>query len=103
MQSHINLDTVYVLSDDIVAREIEGELIIVPLVAGIGDTEDELFTLNETGRAIWARLDGKRCLKDMVVELRTEFDDPEGKIETDVLGLMEELSKRKIVAAVSDV
>ena len=33
-------------------REIEGELIIVPLVAGIGDADDELFTLNETGKAI---------------------------------------------------
>ena len=43
----------YVPSEDIVAREIEGELIIVPLAAGIGDMEDELFSLNETGREIW--------------------------------------------------
>ena len=102
MQSHIDLNTVYILSDDVVAREIEGELIIVPLVSGIGDTGDDLFTLNETGRAIWDRLDGKRCLKDIVAELCSEFDDPEGKIEADVLGLMEELSRRKMVASVSD-
>ena len=30
------------------------------LVAGIGDMEDELFTLNETGKAIRERLDGHR-------------------------------------------
>jgi len=42
----INRDSVYAVSDDVVAREIEGEIIIVPLVAGIGDLEDELFTLN---------------------------------------------------------
>ena len=53
------MDAVYAPSEDVVAREIEGELIIVPLVAGIGDMEDELYTLNETGRAIWDRLDGK--------------------------------------------
>jgi hypothetical protein len=48
----IELSKIYEPSEDIVARVIEGELIIVPLVAGIGDLEDELFTLNETGRAI---------------------------------------------------
>ena len=52
----IKRDAVYAVSDDVVAREIEGEIIIVPLVAGIGDLEDELFTLNETGKAIWDRL-----------------------------------------------
>ena len=46
------LDAVYTPSEDIVAREIEGEIIIVPLVAGIGDMEDELYTLNDTGKAI---------------------------------------------------
>jgi hypothetical protein len=55
MKSKVNLDAAYVPSKDLVCREIEGELIIVPLVAGMGDMEDELFTLNETGRAIWAK------------------------------------------------
>ena len=36
-------------SEDVVAREIEGEFIIVPLAAGIGDMEDELYSLNESG------------------------------------------------------
>ena len=47
-------------SGDVVAREIEGESIIVPLVAGSGDMEDELFTLNDTGKAIWDQFDGRR-------------------------------------------
>jgi len=80
-----------------VAREIEGELIIVPLVAGIGDMEDELYTLNETGKAIWARLDGQRTLRAMAAELAMEFSAPPGEIEKDVLGLMTELMRRKMV------
>jgi hypothetical protein len=80
-----------------VAREIEGELIIVPLVAGIGDMEDELYTLNETGKAIWARLDGQRTLRAVAAELTTEFSAPPGEIEKDVLGLMTELMRRKMV------
>jgi hypothetical protein len=101
METNVEFDAVYVLSDDIVAREIEGELIIVPLVSGIGDMEDELFTLNETGRAIWDRLDGQKSLKVLVEELYTEFEDPKGDIDKDVIGLVGELLKRRMVVAVS--
>ena len=97
METEVSLDATYVPSEDIVAREIEGELIIVPLVSGIGNMEDELFTLNETGRAIWDRLDGQKRLKEVVKELSEEFDDPEGEIEKDVKGLTEELLKRRII------
>ena len=97
----IDIDSSYIPSDNIVAREIEGELIIVPIVSGIGDMEDELFTLNETGRAIWERLKGKMSLKDVVEELSAEFEDPKGEIEKDVIGLVGELLKRKMVVEVS--
>ena len=96
----ISRDAVYVVSDNVVAREIEGEIIIVPLVAGIGDLEDELFTLNETGKAIWERLDGRRSLNDVIAELAAEYQAPPGEIETDVLGLVEELSRRRMLVAV---
>jgi hypothetical protein len=87
-------------SEDVVAREIEGELIIVPLVAGIGDMEDELYTMNETGKAIWDRLDGKKKLKDVLGELSTEFEAPEEEIEQDLIGLVNELVQRKILIEV---
>ena len=73
-------------SEDVVAREIEGELIIVPLVAGIGDAEDELYTLNETGHAIWRKLNGARTLAQIASELAAEFSAPAGGLERDVLG-----------------
>ena len=91
------LDAICTPSEDVVAREIEGELIIVPLAAGIGDAEDDLYTMNETGKAIWARLDGKRTLRDVSTELAAEFDAPPGEIEKDVLELMTELMRRKMV------
>ena len=50
MDAKVKLDNVYAVSEDVVAREIEGEIIIVPLVAGIADEEDELLTLNATGQ-----------------------------------------------------
>ncbi len=97
MPPGVNLNDVYIPSEDIVAREIEGEIIIVPLVGGIGDMEDELFTLNETGKVIWKKLDGNKKLFDLIQELGEEFEAPEEEIKQDVIGLVAELLKRKIL------
>ena len=99
-EAKVSLDGLYKPSEDIVARNIEGELIIVPLVSGIGDLEDELYTMNETGKAIWDRRDGKKKLREILAELSTEFDAPAGEIEKDLIGLMEELVRQKILVAV---
>ena len=83
-----------------IAREIEGEIIIVPLVAGSGDMEDELFTLNDAGKAIWDRLDGRRSLAGVVAALTPEFEEAEdGAMERDVLGLVTELLARRLLVA----
>ena len=94
------LESVYAPSEEVVAREIEGELIIVPLAAGIGDLEDEIYTLNTTGRAIWARLNGRTSLAQIAAALQTEYDAPPGAIERDVLGLTAELLRRKMLVEV---
>lgn len=94
------LKKIFTPSEDIVAREIEGELIIIPLVAGIGDLEDELFTLNDTGVAIWRQLDGRKDLQTIVDNLRQEYDVEENEIIYDVLGWVGELVKRRILVEV---
>jgi hypothetical protein len=99
VENDINLNKVYVPSDDIVAREIEGELIIVPLVAGIGDMEDELFSLNDTGKDIWRRLDGKATLAGVAKALANEYSAQPDEIENDVVGLVGELVRRKMLVA----
>lgn len=83
-------------SADVVARDIDGELIIVPLTAAaVAEGEqDAIFTLNETGRAVWDRLDGSASLGEVARALAGEFDAPAGEIEQDVIGLAEELLKR---------
>ena len=100
MNVKARMDAIYAPSEDIAARSIEGELIIVPLVAGIGDLEDELFTLNETGKAIWDRLDGKKTLREVLDDLVAEFEAPAGEIEQDLIGLVGELLRRKILIEV---
>jgi len=100
MNKAVNIDAIYTPSDDVVAREIEGEIIIVPLVSGLGDMEDELFTLNETGKAIWERLDGQKCLNDVVQELYEAFEAPAEEIAKDVIGFVEELRERGILVEI---
>jgi len=99
MEAQIILETICTPSEDVVAREIEGEVVIVPLVAGIGDADDELYTLNETGQAIWKKLDGQRTLKDVAAALVSEFNTPLDDIENDVLGFASELTRRGILTA----
>lgn len=93
----VNIDFAYILSEDVVARNIEGEVIIVPLTSDIGDMGEEIYTLNKTGRAIWEKLDGKKCLLEIIEALNTEFEAAPVEVEADVLGLMGELLKRRIV------
>ena len=97
MKAIVDFDAKYVPSEDIIVRERKGELIIVLLVSGIGDMEDEFLTLNETGKAIWDRLDGKRRFKDVMKELLAEFEAPAGEIEGKVIGLVKELLKRRMI------
>ena len=91
------LDTVCAPSDQVVAREIEGEIIIAPLVAGTGDAEDELYTLNETGHYLWPRLDGATTLGEIAAALADEFDAPLLEVEADVLGFATEMAQLRIL------
>lgn len=91
------LERIYARSQDLVEREIEGEIIIVPLTSGIGDLEDELFSLNEVGRDVWARIDGKKPVRNIVEGLLELYQGDREKLTTDVLGFLAELEKRKLV------
>lgn len=101
MDTKITENTICMPSEDVVAREIEGDMIIVPLVAGIGDADDELYTLNETGKAIWKKLDGAKFLDQIAGELAEEFSAPADEIKKDVLGFATEMVKRRILAVKS--
>jgi hypothetical protein len=84
-------------SGDVVSRKIEGETIIIPLVSGIGDLEDDLYTLNETGQAIWEKLDGKKDVGTIVKELSEEYGASSDVIKKDVMGILSELARRRII------
>lgn len=98
MEDKIDLNTAYAPSENVVAREIEGELIIVPITSGVGDMEDELYTLNDTGKTIWNRLDGATTIKEVILSLKDQYNAPAEEIEADVRGLLSELLKRNMIS-----
>ncbi|MDT8390369.1 MAG: PqqD family protein [Lentisphaeria bacterium] len=93
----MSLNDVCRKSDDIVAREIEGEMIIIPMTAGIGDMEDEIYALDEISLDIWNRIDGIKSAGQIAQELDAAYDASLETIQADVLGLLGELVKRGII------
>ena len=97
METQVELSGIYAPSEDVVARDVHGEFVIIPITSGIGEVDDEVFSLNKFGRAIWEKLDGKTDLKGVASALTLRFEAPITEIEHDVLGLMSELLKRKMI------
>ena len=93
----LSKESIPIKSEDIVSREIEGELLIVPIASGIGDMEDELYTLNETGKEIWNLIDGKRNLDAIATDLSSRYDSQKDEITRDVIGITSELLDRRIL------
>ncbi len=101
MTINIKLEQVYAVSEDVVVREIDEEIIIVPIVSGIGDMEDELYSMNPTGKAILQNIDGEKTLGKVTQELSETYDAPFDAIKNDVLGIVGELVKRRMLVLVS--
>jgi hypothetical protein len=101
MKQKVSINKIYKPSPDVVARQLHGEFIIIPITSGIGDLEDEIFTLNSSGQAIWEKLDGMKSLKEVARALEAEFNAPPQEIEQDILGITQELYKRRMVVEVS--
>jgi hypothetical protein len=93
----IEYDAIYTHSDNVVSRVIEGEVIIVPLVSGIGDADDDLFSLNETGQDIWQRLDGQTSVAAILDVLAGEYDAPRDTIAAETSALLSELLARGMI------
>lgn len=94
---NIRQEMIFARSNDVVSREIDGSLIIVPLTAGVGDMEDDLFSMNETGTRIWNMLDGTKTIKEVMVTLAGEYEAGPDEIEQDVVGIVGELLKRRML------
>lgn len=79
-------------SVDVVAREVDGEMVLLNLASGI------YFGLDPVGSRVWARLsDSPAGLSDLADVVEAEFDAPRDVIEQDLVLLLDELAEKGLI------
>lgn len=81
-------------SDDVVSREVGGEMVLLDLASGL------YFGLDPVGSRVWEKLsEGATSLTQLVDAIEAEFDAPRDRIESDLAQLLAELTEKHLVAA----
>ena len=97
MSIPVRLEHKFKPSPDIVVREFEGQVLIIPLTAAISTGGEELYTLNGIGQEVWRKLDGRRSISAVVAALCEDFSAPHSDIRADVLDLVRDLVTRRFI------
>jgi hypothetical protein len=83
-------------TEDVVFRELAGEVFLIPVRGRLADLQD-LFMLDETGAYLWARLDGSRSVDDLAHELSAEFEVEPDAAYADVVAFLAELEEASLL------
>lgn len=86
----MNVTTVYARHPDYVQRDVAGECILVPIRRSLAEA-NSIYVLNETGAALWNRLDGHRSLQDITAAFSEEYDVTTDQLHRDVETLLADL------------
>ena len=89
-------DKVYKRNKDIVPREIDDEMILMPIYRTNKEIS-RMYVLNETAKAMWDMIDGKNSLQRIADHLCGTYNMSRGRIETDLTGLIKDLKKIKAI------
>jgi len=90
----------FVRNQDVVARQIEGELIIVPIRRGVGDM-NSLYTLNPVGSVLWEFMAEEHSLPEMVTRICDEFEVTAAQAKTDIQTFLDSMLQEKLIASVA--
>lgn len=97
MANSLDIKSYYAVSNDVIAKKIEDEYVLVPLVAGVGDLDSEIYSLNRTGSILWEKLDGEKNLEEIILILSQKFNISKDEIIQDVIEIVLELIKKGFV------
>jgi len=84
-------------SNKIVARELEGEVIIIPLYKS-SDEIGCIYTLNETAARFWSLINGKRTIGAIKKKILSEYEITEEKLNKRIEELLKDLNSIKVFA-----
>lgn len=88
----------YAQNREVVARQIEGETIIVPIRKGVGDM-NSVYTLNPVGTVLWHYMAESHSVPEMVERICTEFEVTPGQALGDVEEFVNSLLEENLIHA----
>jgi len=86
----------YAQSKEVVARQIEGETIIVPNRKGVGDM-NPVYTLNPVGTVLWHYMAEGHTVPEMVERICGEFEVTPGQAQGDVESFVSSLLDEHLI------
>lgn len=87
----IKINSVLNKKEKIPWRIIEDEAVIVDINSG------NVIQLNEAGSEVWASIDGKRNVKEIVKCICDSFEVDEKKAQSDIIDFSEKLSEKGLI------
>jgi len=91
---------VYKINEEVVARQIAGETILVPIKGRLADLQ-RIFMLNPVAEFIWNNLNGESNLEKIRDKLTVHFEVGEKEAEADLNEFIHELVEADLILPVS--
>ena len=90
----MQLSDTFTVSDEVVAREVGGEMVLLNLSSGL------YFGLDPVGGRIWELLSERpHTIAELCDSIEEEFDAPRDRIESDMLALASQLDEQELIVA----
>lgn len=86
----------FIRNREVVSRQIEGELVIVPIRRGVGDL-NSLYTLNPVGSTLWEFMNEGHTLPEMVNRVCDEFEVTTSQAQSDILAFLDSMLEEKLI------
>jgi len=90
----------FIRNREVVSRQIEGELIIVPIRHGVGDL-NSLYTLNQVGVVLWDFMQEEHTVPEMMNRVCEEFEVTAAQAQDDIRAFLDSLLEEKLVQLVA--
>lgn len=90
----------FIRNREVVSRQIEGELVIVPVRRGVGDL-NSLYTLNSVGSILWEFMTEGHTLREMVNRVCDEFEVSAKQAQADIEDFLGSMLEEKLIQPVA--
>ncbi|NGZ94759.1 MAG: hypothetical protein CV089_01270 [Nitrospira sp. WS110] len=81
---------IYAKNPDYIQRDVAGECILVPIRRALTEA-NSIYVLNETGAALWNRIDGRRTAQEIITDFCGEYEVAVDQLAKDFTSLLDDL------------